>query len=126
MLYIQHRKCVSFPLLIAISSTLLEKLFVFLFFSSYRQRLHDQRFGGSDAGLTVIVNSSQVNDVVSLLNMDAYVVIIHKASNFPDIASGEAIEVFPIHNEETFVAIKARVMNTSEKLRIFSSVYVNK
>uniref|UniRef100_A0A1B0G526 Sodium channel protein Nach n=1 Tax=Glossina morsitans morsitans TaxID=37546 RepID=A0A1B0G526_GLOMM len=89
----------------------------------YRQRLHDQRFGRSDAGLTVIVNSSQVNDVVSLLNMDAYVVIIHKASNFPDIASGEAIEVFPIHNEETFVAIKARVMNTSEKLRIFSSVY---
>uniref|UniRef100_A0A1A9ZBM3 Sodium channel protein Nach n=1 Tax=Glossina pallidipes TaxID=7398 RepID=A0A1A9ZBM3_GLOPL len=89
----------------------------------YRQRLHDQRFGRSDAGLTVIVNSSQVNDVVSLLNMNAYVVIIHKASNFPDIASGEAIEVFPIHNEETFVAIKARVMNTSEKLRIFSSVY---
>uniref|UniRef100_A0A1A9UF04 Sodium channel protein Nach n=1 Tax=Glossina austeni TaxID=7395 RepID=A0A1A9UF04_GLOAU len=91
--------------------------------NAYRQRLHDQRFGRSDAGLTVILNSSQVNDVVSLLNMDAYVVIIHKASNFPDIASGEAIEVFPIHNEETFVAIKARVMNTSEKLRIFSSVY---
>ncbi|KAL9894906.1 pickpocket 24 [Glossina fuscipes fuscipes] len=89
----------------------------------YRQRSHGQRFGRSDAGLTVILNSSQVNDVVSLLNMDAYVVIIHKASNFPDIASGEAIEVFPMHNEETFVAIKARVMNTSEKLRIFSSVY---
>lgn len=77
-------------------------------------------------GLTVLLNSSHADDMVSLLNMDAYVVIIHNPNDFPDVVSGSAIEVFPMNNEESFIAIRAKFMDTSEQLRTFDPSYVCK
>lgn len=75
-------------------------------------------------GLTVLLNSSHADDMISLLNMDAYVVIIHNPNDFPDVVSGSAIEVFPMNNEESFIAIRAKYMDTSEQLRTFDPTYV--
>ena len=75
-------------------------------------------------GLTVLLNSSHANDTVSLLNIDGYVVILHNPNDFPDIGSGSAIEVFPMNNEDSFISIKTKFIDTSEDLRIFESSYV--
>ncbi|TMW52457.1 hypothetical protein DOY81_002472, partial [Sarcophaga bullata] len=37
--------------------------------------------------------------------------------------SGSAIEVFPMNNEDSFISIKAKFMDTSEDLRIFEPSY---
>lgn len=75
-------------------------------------------------GLVVILNTTHSDDTVSLLNMDGYAVLIHASNKFPDIASGSSLEVFPNVNEETFIALRARVMDSSEDLRTFSASHV--
>ncbi|XP_037807499.1 pickpocket protein 28-like [Lucilia sericata] len=91
---------------------------------SYRKRNSTFRLITSELGLTVLLNSSHSDDMVPILNMDAYVVIIHNPNDFPDIGSGSAIEVFPMNNEESFIAIRAKFMDTSEELRTFDPSYV--
>ncbi|KAM7359471.1 sodium channel protein Nach-like [Cochliomyia hominivorax] len=90
---------------------------------SYKKRNATNRLISSELGLTVLLNSSHSDDFASLLNMDAYVVIIHNPNDFPDIVSGSAIEVFPMNNEESFIAIRAKFMDTSEELRAFHPSY---
>lgn len=72
-------------------------------------------------GLTVLLNSSHSDDVVSLLNMDSYVVIIHNPYDFPDIVSGSGIEVFPMNNQVSFIAVKAKFIDTIDDIRTFDS-----
>lgn len=103
-------------------------LSTFLFYveCSYKQRNDTNRFMSSEMGLTVLLNSSHANDTVSLLNIDGYVVILHNPNDFPDIHSGSAIEVFPMNNEDSYISIKAKLIDTSEDLRIFEPSYVRR
>lgn len=87
-------------------------------------RSYRTRYVGSDMGLIAILNTTHDDDTASLLNIDGYVVMIHAPNNFADISSGNAIEIFPMNNEETFLAIKARSMDTEEGLRTFSPHHV--
>ncbi|XP_058984612.1 sodium channel protein Nach isoform X2 [Musca domestica] len=88
---------------------------------SYRERTYRTRFSGSGMGLIVVMNTSHADDMANLLSMDGYAVIIHAPNRFPEISSGSSLEVFPNINEETFIALKARVLDGSDKLRSFAA-----
>ncbi|XP_061394788.1 pickpocket protein 28-like [Musca vetustissima] len=88
---------------------------------SYRKRTYRTRFSGSGMGLIVVLNTSHADDMASLLNMDGYAVIVHSPNRYPEISSGSSLEVFPIINEETFIGLKARVLDSSDDLRSFAA-----
>ncbi|XP_073817261.1 pickpocket 22 [Musca autumnalis] len=91
--------------------------------NSYKKRSYRTRFVGSGMGLIVVLNTSHGDDMASLLNMDGYAVLIHSPNRFPEISSGSSLEVFPNINEETFIALKARVLDSSDQLRSFAATH---
>ncbi|XP_013101179.2 pickpocket protein 28 [Stomoxys calcitrans] len=87
----------------------------------YSKRSYSTRYAGSNMGLIVILNTSQSDDTGSLLNMDGYAVLVHAPNKFPDTSSGGILEVFPSTNEESYLAVRARVTDSDPDLRTFTA-----
>lgn len=92
---------------------------VYLFFS-YNHRTRKNSFVIPDMGLTVTLNTSQRDNFSPILNIYGSMVIIHGPGEFADISSGGCRVVFPAYGEESFIALRARIIDTVEDLRAFS------
>lgn len=67
-----------------------------------------------------MLNASHADYFAPVLNTNGYIVIIHDADNFASIASSNALETFPGQNEESFLKIFPRVIDTDSSLYHFS------
>ncbi|XP_037943866.1 sodium channel protein Nach-like [Teleopsis dalmanni] len=89
--------------------------------NTYAERNYKNRFVGSGSGLILLLNSSILDEFNTILNIIGYVVIVHNPDDFADISSGGSQVVFPTFNQESFVPISARVIDTDDDLRQFHS-----
>ncbi|KAH8406642.1 hypothetical protein KR222_001547 [Zaprionus bogoriensis] len=85
-----------------------------------KKRDFKNRFANSALGLTVVLNASHADYFAPVLNTNGYIVIIHDADNFASIASSNALETFPGQQEESFLKIFPRVIETDKSLYSFS------
>lgn len=85
-----------------------------------KKRDFKNRLASSELGLTVVLNASHADYFAPVLNTNGYIVIIHDADNFASPASSSALETFPGQNEESYLKIFPRVIETENSLHAFS------
>ncbi|XP_030370388.1 uncharacterized protein LOC115621009 [Scaptodrosophila lebanonensis] len=90
--------------------------------NSLKKRHFKNRLASSELGLTVVLNSSQDDYFTPVLNTNGYIVIVHDSENYASVASSNAVEVHPGQNEESFLMIYARVVETDPSLDSFSAM----
>ncbi|XP_037943863.1 sodium channel protein Nach-like [Teleopsis dalmanni] len=88
---------------------------------SYKQRNYTTRFASPDTGLTVVLNNTVDRETFgAILDIDGYIVMLHRPNDYADISSGSTQLVFPTHNSESFLSINARLFDADDALRSYS------
>ncbi|KAH8383589.1 hypothetical protein KR009_009458 [Drosophila setifemur] len=88
--------------------------------NTLKQRNFTNRLASAELGLKVVLNASRSDNFAPILKTNGYIVLVHNAENYPTVSSSNVLEMFPGQEEDSYLQIYARVVDTDDSLKSFS------